>query len=229
MAGRATTTSSSRLPQRLTEIGPGLTAALVREALHRAVRGIGPLAAAATVAGRKLSEHEGDVDLAIHELIENHVRYAGAQGFVTNLGGVATMAFTVPTNISGLALVECRMIAAIAHLRGYDLDDPRVRNAVLVCLLGEESVKDLVSAQKLPAPPMALATAMVHDPTLDHMISAEVASDLVQKVAGKQLAGTAAARRIPLVGGLVGMGADGYSTWKIGRYADRELLPLARR
>ena len=70
---------------------------------------------------------------------------------------------------------------------------------------------------------------MVHDPTLDHMISAEDASDLVQKVAGKQLAGTAAARRIPLVGGLVGMGADGYSTWKIGRYADRELLPLARR
>jgi len=229
MGGGATTTSSSRLPQRLTEMGPGLTAALVREALHRAVRGIGPLAAAASVAGRKLAEQEGDVDRAIHELIENHVRYAGAQGFVTNLGGLATMAFSVPTNMSGLALVECRMIAAIAHLRGYDLDDPRVRNAVLVCLLGEESVQDLVSAQKLPAPPMALATAMVHDPTLDHVISAEVASDLMQKVAGKQLAGTAGARRIPFVGGLVGMGVDGYSTWKIGRYADRELLPLARR
>jgi hypothetical protein len=228
MAGSATTTRSSRLPQRLTEMAPGLTAALVREALHRAVHGIGPLPAAATAAGRKLREQQGDVDLAIHELIENHVRYAGAQGFVTNLGGLATMAFTVPTNISGLALVECRMIAAIAHLRGYDLDDPRVRNAVLVCLLGEESVRELVTAQKLPAPPMALATAMVHDPTLDHVISAEVASDLMQKVAGKQLAGTAA-RRIPFVGGFVGMGADGYSTWKIGRYADRELLPLARR
>ena len=228
MAGNATTTRSSRLPQRLTEMAPGLTAALVREALHRAVHGIGPLPAAATAAGRKLREQQGDVDLAIHELIEKHVRYAGAQGFVTNLGGLATMAFTVPTNISGLALVECRMIAAIAHLRGYDLDDPRVRNAVLVCLLGEESVRELVTAQKLPAPPMALATAMVHDPTLDHVISAEVASDLMQKVAGKQLAGTAA-RRIPFVGGFVGMGADGYSTWKIGRYADRELLPLARR
>jgi len=227
MAGSATT-RSSRLPQRLSEMAPGLTAALVREALHRAVHGIGPLPAAATAAGRKLREQQGDVDLAIHELIENHVRYAGAQGFVTNLGGLATMAFTVPTNISGLALVECRMIAAIAHLRGYDLDDPRVRNAVLVCLLGEESVRELVTAQKLPAPPMALATAMVHDPTLDHVISAEVASDLMQKVAGKQLAGTAA-RRIPFVGGFVGMGADGYSTWKIGRYADRELLPLARR
>ena len=33
----------------------------------------------------------------------------------------------------------------------------------------------------------------------------------------------------PLHGGFVGMGMDGYATWKIGRYADRELLPLARR
>ena len=228
MAGSQTTSSTSRLPQRLTEIAPGLTAAFVREALHRAIHGIGPLPPAAVAAHRQLKEQKGDVDRAIHEVIENHVRYAGAQGFVTNLGGLATMAFTVPTNISGLALVECRMIAGIAHLRGYDLGDPRVRNAVLVCLLGEESVRDLVAARKLPAPPMALATAPAHDPTLDRVISAEVAADLVQKVAGKKLAGTVA-RRIPLVGGLVGMGADGYATWRIGRYADRELLPLARR
>ena len=228
MAGSGTTTSSSRLPQRLTEMAPGLTAVFVREALHRAIHGVGPLPPAAVAAERRLKEQKGDVDDAIHEVIENHVRYAGAQGFLTNLGGLATMAFTVPTNISGLALVECRMIAAIAHLRGYDLDDPRVRNAVLVCLLGEESVRELVASKKIPAPPMALATAPAHDPWLDRVISAEVASDLVQQVAGKTLAGTVA-RRIPLVGGLVGMGADGYTTWKIGRYADRELLPLARR
>jgi hypothetical protein len=228
MAGSGTTASSSRLPQRLTELAPGLTAAFVREALHRAIHGVGPLSPASVAADRRLKEQKGDVDRAIHELIENHVRYAGAQGFLTNIGGLATMASSVPTNISGLALVECRMIAGIAHLRGYDLHDPRVRNAVLVCLLGEESVRDLVTAKKLPAPPMALATAPAHDPWLDRVISAEVASDLVQKVAGKRLAGTVA-RRIPLVGGLVGMGADGYATWRIGRYADRELLPRARR
>jgi len=222
------TSGTGRQPATLSELAPGLTAAFVREALHRAIHGVGPLPPAAAAADKQLQEQKGDVDRAIHELIENHVQYAGAQGFATNLGGLATLAFTVPTNISGLALVECRMIAAIAHLRGYDLGDPRVRNAVLVCLLGEESVRELVSAQKLPAPPMALATAMIHDPTLDDVISAEVASDLLQKVAGKQLAGTAA-RRIPLVGGFVGMGADGYATWRIGRYADRELLPLARR
>ncbi len=228
MAGTTSTSSTGRQPVRLTELAPGVTAAFVREALHRAIHGIGPLAPAYAAADKQLAEQRGDVDRAIREVIENHVRYAGAQGFLTNLGGLATMAFTVPTNISGLALVECRMIAAIAHLRGYDLDDPRVRNAVLVCLLGEEPVRRLVSERKLPAPPMALATAPAHDPSIDRVISAEVAADLVAKVAGKKLVVTVG-RRIPLVGGLVGMGADGYATWKIGRYADRELLPLARR
>jgi hypothetical protein len=228
MAGTTSTSGTGKQPARLTELAPDLTAAFVRQALHRAIHGIGPLPPATTAAARQLKEQSGDVDKAIHGVIENHVRYAGAQGFVTNLGGLATMAFAVPTNISGLALVECRMIAGIAHLRGYDLADPRVRNAILVCLLGEESVRQLVTDKKLPAPPMALATAPAHDPSLDRVISAEVAASLVNKVAGKRLAGTVA-RRIPLVGGFVGMGADGYATWKIGRYADRELLPLARR
>jgi EcsC protein family len=228
MAGSPSRNGTGRQLSRLTELAPGLTAAFVRQALHRAIHGIGPLQPASAAADKQLREQRGDVDRAIHEVIENHVRYAGAQGFLTNLGGLATMAFTVPTNISGLALVECRMIAGIAHLRGYDLDDPRVHNAVLVCLLGEDSVRDLVRAKKLPAPPMALATAPAHDPSLDRVISAEVASDLVARVAGKKVAGTVA-RRIPIVGGLVGMGADGYATWRVGRYADRELLPLARR
>jgi hypothetical protein len=235
MAGSTTSTTSStttstagRLPARLAELAPGLTAAFVRESLHRAIHGIGPLPAAAVSADRQLIARRGDVDQTIRDVIERHVRYAAAQGFLTNLGGLTTMAFTVPTNISGLALVECRMIASIAHLRHYDLHDPRVRNAVLVCLLGEESVTSLVADLRLPAPPMALATAPAHDPTLDRVISAEVAADLISKVAGKKVAGQVG-RRIPLVGGLVGLGADGYATWKIGRYADRELLPLAAR
>ena len=75
---------------------------------------------------------------------------------------------------------------------------------------------------------MALATAPIHDPDLDPVISAEVASELVTKVVGKRLAITVG-RRVPIAGGFIGLGADAYATWKVGRYADRELLPRARR
>ena len=68
------------------------------------------------------------------------------------------------------------MLAGIAHLRGYDLDDPRVRNAILVLMLGEDAVNDMIKKKKLPAPPMALATAPVNDPDLERILSAEVAS-----------------------------------------------------
>ena len=219
---------SKQLAPRITDLAPDLTDTFVREALKRAINGVGPLPGAAAAADKQLKEQRGNIDAAVHEVIENHVRYAGAQGFVTNLGGLVTATVAIPANITGLALIQCRMVAGIAHVRGYDLADPRVRNAILISLLGEESVNKLVKKKKLPAPPMALATAPQHDAHLDKIISSEVASELITRVAGKRLA-TVVGRRIPIVGGLVGMGADGFATWRIGRYADRELLTRARK
>lgn len=217
-----------RLAPMVTEHAPLMTGGFVREALRRAIDGVGPLPGAASAAEEQLREQHGDVERAVHELIENHVRYAGAQGFATNIGGVVTAAFAIPANIAGLAVIQCRLIAGIVHLRGYDLADPRVLNAVLVTILGHEGVQQKVKQGQLPAPPMALATAPAYDASLDAQISAEVAGELVSRIAGKRLV-TAVGRRVPGVGAVVGMGADGFVTWKLGRYADREFLPRARR
>ncbi|KRF37525.1 EcsC family protein [Nocardioides sp. Soil805] len=216
------------LAPKISELAPGLTTSFVRESLHRAIEGVGPLPPAAKAADKQLAEQRGHVERAVHEVIENHVRLAGAQGFLTNVGGLVTAAVAIPANIAGLTLLQCRMIAGIAHLRGHDLDDPRVRNAILMTLLGEEAVETLVAKGKLPAPPMALATAPAHDVNLDVAIAGVVASDILARMAGKRLA-TTVGRRVPVVGGVVGASADGYYTWRIGRYADRELLPRTRR
>ncbi len=216
------------LAPRLSRMAPELSSNFVHEALRRAIAGVGPLPAAAAAADKQLAEQHGNVDKAVHEVIENHVRIAGAQGFATNLGGLVTAAVTIPANIAGIALVQCREVAGIAHLRGYDLDDPRVHNAILACILGEESVKSLVRRKKLPSTPMGIATAPAHDPQLDRVIAAEVTSELLTKVAGKRLA-TTVGRRVRVVGGIVGASTDAYATWQIGRYADRELLARNRR
>jgi EcsC protein family len=221
-------TVSRQLAPHVPRLAPELTTTFVREALVRAINGIGPFPPAAKAAEKQLAEQRGDVERGIHEVIENHVRYAGAQGFVTNLGGLVTAAVAIPTNVSGLALVECRMVAGIAHLRGYDLDHPNVRDAILLCMLGEDTVSDLVKKRKIPGTPHVVATLPQHDPDLDRLISGEVASNLLAKVAGKRVA-VAVARRTPVVGGLVGAGADGFTTWRVGRYADRELLPRTQR
>jgi EcsC protein family len=213
---------------RVTEIAPQATGAFVHRALELAIRGVGRLESASEIADRARKARDGDGDAAIRDLIEGHVRMAGAQGFLTNLGGLVTMPVTVPANITGLALIQCRLVAAIVHLRGYDLADRRTRNAILASLLGDEKVLSLIRQKKMPGTPMAIATAPVYDGYLDNVMAGEVASELLAKVAGKRLAAVVG-RRVPVVGGLVGAGTDGISTWRIGRYVEREFLPRNRR
>ena len=205
-------------------VAPDLNSGFVHRTLDRAIQGVGPLPSAASMAQKQLDEQEGDVDNAIGEIIENNTALAAGQGFLANLGGLVTAAATIPLNIAGLALLHVRMVAGIAHLRGYDLDDPRVRNAILLCALGEQTVKGLAKERKVPGPPMLIATAPAHDPELDKLIAAEFTSALVSRVIGKRAAGTVI-RRVPLAGGVWGASADGYATWQVGKYAGRELRP----
>lgn len=215
------------LAPKVVELAPGVTAGFVQQALTRAIAGTGPIPGAAAAAEKQLEEHHGDVQQAIRELTEHHVAYAAAGGFATNLGGIVTAAVTIPANLMELTVIQARLVAAIAHLRGYGLEDPRTRNAILVTLLGPDRVDKLIKQHRIPAPPMALATAPAHDPELTKTITNLVATEMISRLTGKRLALTVG-RRVPVVGGLVGGGADGYGTWRISRYASRELLPRAR-
>ena len=204
------------------KLAPQVASGYVRTVLDQAIDGIGPLRSAAATADTKLVDHNGDVELAVRGLIRLHCGLAGVQGFVTNLGGFAALAIAVPANVVGVTLVQCHLVAGIAHLRGYDLEDPRVRNAILACMLGKDTVHGLVKHERLPSSPMALATSPVHDPELDATLSREVTSELVSRTAGRR-AVTLIGRRVPFLGGAVGGSSDAYATWHIGSYAADEL------
>ena len=201
---------------------PKVASGFVRRLLDKAIDGVGPLPSAAESASRRRVDADGDVEAAIAASVRRHTGLAGTQGFVTNLGGIATAAAAIPANVVGVTLVQCHLVAGIAHLRGWDLQDPRVRNAILACMLGEDAVKDLVTRGSLPSSPMALATSPVHDPELDRLIAREVTSELVTRTAGKR-AVTLVGRRVPVIGGVVGGGTDGWASWQIGEYAARQL------
>lgn len=209
------------------KLAPTQAAGFVRSVLDRAIDGVGPLGSAAKAADRQLREAGGEVETAVRELIAGHAKLAGAEGFLTNLGGIVTAAVTIPANIAGLALIQCHLVAGIAHLRGYDLHNTNVRNAVLACLLGKSGVKVLIADGTLPSGPAGLAASTVIDPTLNDRIGQAITAELIAGVGGKRVA-TFVGRRIPLVGGAVGGAADGYGTWQIGRYAAKELRAVPR-
>jgi uncharacterized protein (DUF697 family) len=222
VAGVAKFVASSLAPaaQRL---APHAASGMLRQVLDIAIDGYRGFPGAEAVAKRYQVKFPDDPRKAIDAIMDQHIRLAGAQGFLTSVGGLVTLAFTLPANMTGLAVVQARMVASIASVRGYDLSDPRVRTAVITCMLGEDGVGDRLKKSSLPTSPLAIATAPVFDPELDKQVSREVAAELVARVSGKQMALTMA-RRVPFLGGAVGAGVDGWSTYKIGQYADTMLI-----
>jgi len=202
---------------------PQVAGGALRHVLELAIDGTTRLPSVKHSAAKYLQRHGGASDPAIDAVVDFHVRLAGAQGFVTNLGGLAVMPVTLPANLAGVAVVQTRMVAAMAHLRGYDLDDNRVRTALIMCLLGGEQIAKKIVTGKLPTSPLAVATAPMFDPQLDQQVAEEVLSDLIQRVGGKNLA-LSITRRLPLLGGGVGAVMDGIATHQIGKYARSELV-----
>ncbi|GLZ51238.1 hypothetical protein [Actinomycetospora sp. NBRC 106378] len=191
---------------------------LVRELLRRGVGGAGPFSPARRVADDHLAEADGDVDVAIRRLTTTHVRLAASSGLLTSLGGAATMLLTAPAGATGLYLVCTRLAASIAHARGHDLEDPVVRTAVLLCVLGPDG-SELAEHTGIDLQEVSLLTGLRRLPT-------EVREQLDRRI-GYRLASRAGRRGvlnltklIPLVSGPIGAGADSITARSVATYAD---------
>ena len=198
----------------------GLTADAFHQLLELAIEGKGKLPGARTAAKKLLNQHR-DPETAINWLVNQHVAYAGGQGFVTNWGGFFVSLVTIPANMAAAAFLQARVVAGVAHLRGYDLADARVRTAILMVMLGPGASAGLISKGVLPSSPAAVATAPVFDAKLDRSVSKELFDRAMNQVGGKRI-GVWVGKRIPFVGGGVGAVVDGWSTHSIARHAVQE-------
>jgi len=206
--------------------GPEMGGSLLRQLLDTAITGVGRVPGAKATAAQALVR-AGSVEPALDALVATHVRMATAQGVITNLGGLWTAPLLLPANIAGLAIVQIRLVATIAHLRGYDIDDRRVRTAMALCLLGETGVRSLLDRNEIPTTPLVIATAPVFDESLDRLIAEKVFGDVSGRLGGRQ-AVVLLARRVPVLGGAVSGGMDGWFTSSVGAYA-RAQFPTRRR
>ena len=200
---------------------------LVAQVVDLGICGVGPLTAAVESAEQHLVTAGGDREEAIRRLVATHVRLAAASGFVTGLGGIATLPVTVPASMAGLYIIATRMTAGIAHLRGYDVETDEVRSAVLVALLGSAGAGALrdtgvevgqrstaVALERLPAHALA-------------EVDRRVGHQLVAKAGEKGMVNLT--KLIPLVGGPIGAAVDGVSCKTIAGYAMRTFTPVVPR
>lgn len=190
-------------------------AGLVQRLVDLGIRGAGPLDAAVEVAEAALRGAEGP-DAAIDRLVRQHVRLAGAEGFATGLGGLLTLPVALPANVVAFYALGTRLAAAVAHVRGYDLQDARVRAAVL------DSLVD--AGASLPGAPgggLVSRTLLRGLPTPMRMAVNKGVGFRLLGQTGARVAGRLG-RFVPVAGGVVGAGADALLMRRIGTRAGED-------
>ena len=88
---------------------------------------------------QKYLDKYGSVNEAIDHMVNWQITSAATAGFVTSLGGLATMPFTLPANIAGVMAIQLRMIGAIAELGGFHEETEEKKTGMYLCLLGSQA------------------------------------------------------------------------------------------
>ena len=218
----AATTKSAIEASKQPHHDPGAIDRMVTMLLDVGLDGRGPLDSVREVADEALRKAGGDREKAIAAVARRTTVTGGIGGFLTGIGGYVTMPVALPVNVAEFYLQATRMVGTVAVLRGYDVDDPRIRSAILLVLVGAESDEVLKKVGMSSVSGRATTFALGGlPPAALMMVNKAVGFRLMRGVSEKGLAGLG--RGIPLAGGFIGAGLDGYMMKKIADHAMKEL------
>jgi hypothetical protein len=191
---------------------------IVQVLLDAGIDGVGPLSSSTEIAEAALRRSRSS-EAAIARVARSHLARGAVGGFVTSVGGFVTMPVALPVNVVEFYVLATRMVGAIATLRGYDVDEPRVRTAVLLTLVGAEADEVLAKAGLATGSGRALRLVSGQLPPAALLIlNKAIAFRLLRGVGEKAF--VKLGRGVPLVGGVLGSGVD---TWMMKRIADHAM------
>ena len=186
----------------------------------KALSGIAGMKGAEALAAEYMATG-GDLEKQVDMLIRNQVIKCGASGFLTSLGGAITLPVALPANVLSVLYMQLQMIAAIAHMGGYDLQSDRVRTLVIACLCGNQ-LKEVLKQAGIKVGTTLTAKAIQRlSAVLFNRINRTVTMRLLSRFGTKSAINLGKA--IPLVGGF-----DAYSTQIIGDKAKEMFILEAR-
>lgn len=147
---------------------------------------------------------------------------AGSSGFVSGLGGFLSLPAAIPANLATVIFIQIRMVAAIAHLAGNDIRDPKVKDLIMTCIAGN-TAKEIVQETAIRTGKM-FTRKLVNNisSTALSTVNSKVGFFLLTKNGGKGLINVSKA--VPFAGGLIGGTTDVIATSLMGRTAKRMFL-----
>lgn len=191
-------------------------------AYEKSVNGVPGMDSAEELAKSYMKEDESPFEQA-NSLIRWQNTKAATSGFITGLGGIMTLPIAVPANIASVLYVQIRMIAAIAHLGGYDIRDDKVKTLVYACLVAN-SAKDVLKDIGVAVGNKVAMNAVksISAKTLQE-INKKVGFKLFTKFGEKGIINIGKA--VPLLGGFIGGTFDGFTTNAVGNVSRDTFTP----
>ena len=72
---------------------------------------------------------------ACKAMLKNQVIKCTSSGIITGIGGIVSLPFTLPVNVSTVLYMQMRMIACTAYMAGYEPSSDQTETLVLACLI----------------------------------------------------------------------------------------------
>ena len=160
---------------------------------------------------------EGSLEDRVNALIRYQVLKASTSGFVTGLGGILTLPVAIPANLASVMYLQLQMVAAIAHMGGYDVKSDRVRSVCYACLCGNAATDVLKGAGITIGRKLTERAIKQMSYEVIKKINQVVGFRMITKFG--QTGAINLGKGIPLVGGIIGGTFDGTTTYAIGRVA----------
>ncbi len=192
------------------KVNKGLIAKTLDWAYDRALSGFGGVDSAYALA-HSYMEKDGSLEEQVDSLIKWQVSKAAASGFLTGIGGVMTLPITIPANIASVIYLQIRMITAIAHMGGHDVNSDKVRALVYISMVGN-GAKELLKDVGVKAAENLVSKILI---AIQEKVSVKLASKLGVKSA------SSLGKLVPIAGGVVGGAFDAVSTRTVGKIAKR--------
>jgi uncharacterized protein (DUF697 family) len=178
------------------------TAKVLNNIYNLAVTGNGSFGNSIQELADEYVERYGRTEKAIDKMVSNQRLKCTATGFVSGLGGLVTLPITIPADLASSLYIEIRMIAAVAAIRGYDINSDEVKTLVYLCIVGN-SVGDVLKQAGLKS--LTNYSAKVLIPKISKAVTAKVAENvgnkLLLKTSTKVL--PKLGKMVPVVGGVL--------------------------
>ena len=152
---------------------------------------------------------------AIDSLIRFQVAKTFSSGFISNIGGIATLPVAVPAELTSLFYIQLRMVAAIAYIRGYDIYCDQIKVLAIACLVGDTVINIFKDVGLQIGKDLLLNTVKSIPIKILLEINKRVGMRLLTKFGQTGIVNIG--KIIPIVSGVIGGTIDSSSTLSVGK------------